>query len=304
MARIACTTWNGGGNVSVFRGLRQQLEARGHDVRLTVAGWGAAPDLDADVVVVDFMSSAEVLDAVAASPAPSVGLVHTLWSFVPRLEGSMMPAGFLDQLGRLDRLLVCTIPELDGSASLSEGVHFVGPALERVDDEPWTPPASPLVVVSLGTTDMGEGPVLQKVLDACAGLDVRVVATVGDHLDPTSFAVPPNAVVTPLRAHATLLPHADLFVGHAGHGGLMAALAHGLPIVCIPLDRDQPHNASRIAAVGAGVIVDTGAPIAAHRGAIAAALVDERLRSAAQRLSASIAALEGAPADAVEALLR
>jgi len=110
--------------------------------------------------------------------------------------------------------------------------------------------------------------------------------------------------VTPLRAHATLLPHADLFVGHAGHGGLMAALAHGLPIVCIPLDRDQPHNASRIAAVGAGVIVDTGAPIAAHRGAIAAALVDERLRSAAQRLSASIAALEGAPADAVEALLR
>lgn len=106
-----------------------------------------------------------------------------------------------------------------------------------------------------------------------ADLDVQVVATVGPHLDPSSFRVPANAVV------------------------------NGLPIVCVPLDRDQPHNASLVAAAGAGVVVNTGAPLAAYRGAIDAALRDAGVRAAAERLAGSIPAIEGAPADAVESLL-
>ena len=303
MARIACTTMDGGGNVSVFRGLRDELAARGHDVRLTVGPWGGDVDLDGDVVVVDFMLRGDVHDAVASAGVPTVALVHTLWSFVPRFDGGMYPKGFLDQLARFDRIVVCTLPELDGSSGVPGNVRFVGPPAEVTVDEPWTPPAGPVVVVSLGTTDMGEGPTVQKVLDACAGIDAHVVATVGSHLDPSSFRVPANAEVVPLRPHATLLPHADLFVGHAGHGGIMAALRHGVPIVCVPLDRDQPANASRVAAVGAGVTVDTGAPLAALRGTIDAAMRDEGLRANARRLAADIAALDGAPADAVEALL-
>jgi MGT family glycosyltransferase len=303
MARIACTTMDGGGNVSVFRGLRDELVARGHDVRLTVGPWGGDVDLDGDVVIVDFMLRGDVHDAVAAAEVPTVALVHTLWAFAPSFDGGMFPAGFLDQLARFDRILVCTLPELDGSSEVPDNVRFVGPPFEAAAVEPWTPPAGPLVVVSMGTTDMGEGPVLQKVLDACAGIEAHVIATVGAHLDPSSFAVPANAEVVPLRPHAGLLPPADLFVGHAGHGGIMAALRHGVPIVCVPLSRDQPTNAARVAAVGAGVTVDTGAPLAALRGTIDAALRDGELRANAARLAADIAALDGAPADAVESLL-
>jgi UDP:flavonoid glycosyltransferase YjiC (YdhE family) len=270
---------------------------------LTVGPWGGPPQLDGDVVIVDVMLRADVHDAVAGFDGPTVALVHTLWSFVPSFEGTMFPPGYLDQLARFDRQLVFSLPELEGGVSLPDNVRHVGPAFELVDDEPWTPPPGPVVVVNLGTTDMGERPILQKVLDACAGLDVRVVATVGPHLDPSSFSVPPNAVVTPLRPHATLLPHADLFVGHAGHGGIMAALAHGVPMVLVPLDRDQPHNASRASAAGAAVIVDTGAPLPAYAGTIDAALRTPSLRDAAARLSQSIAALDGAPADEVESLL-
>lgn len=303
MARIACTTMDGGGNVGVFRGLRDRLAARGHDVRLTVGPWGGAPDLDGDVVIVDFMLRGDLLESVSGAGVPVVALVHTLWSFVPSFDGGVFPAGFLDQLAALDRALVFSIPELDGAAVLPANVRHVGPALEEVDDLAWSPPPAPVVVANLGTTDMGEGPVLQKLLDACAGLDVRVVATVGDHLDPATFQVPPNAVVTPLRPHSTLLPHADVFVGHAGHGGIIAALAHGLPVVCIPLDRDQPHNARRVAATGAGVVIDTGAPLAAFRGTVDAALRDQGLRAAAQRLARVIEGHRGRPEAEVEALL-
>ena len=42
-----------------------------------------------------------------------------------------------------------------------------------------------------------------------------------------------------------VLAATDLVVSHGGSGSLMAALAHGLPSVLLPLGADQPHNAQR-----------------------------------------------------------
>jgi UDP:flavonoid glycosyltransferase YjiC (YdhE family) len=42
-------------------------------------------------------------------------------------------------------------------------------------------------------------------------------------------------------------------VTHAGHGTVMRALAHGLPVLCLPMGRDQDDNAARIVASGAGL---------------------------------------------------
>jgi len=36
-----------------------------------------------------------------------------------------------------------------------------------------------------------------------------------------------------------VFPLADLVITHAGHGTLMRALSHGLPLVCLPMGRDQ-----------------------------------------------------------------
>ena len=57
-------------------------------------------------------------------------------------------------------------------------------------------------------------------------------------------------------------------VCHGGAGTTMAALTRGLPTVVVPLFADQMHNASRVAATGAGLVVDTNCTPAGSLSAI------------------------------------
>lgn len=301
--RVACSTWEGGGNVAVFRALEARLEARGHDVALQV-GWNLSPLLDGDVLLVDHMTTGEGLEAVLTSGRPSATVVHTLWSFVPSLEGSFAPAGYLEQLERFDRQLVLSTRELDG-VDLPANARHVGPVLEpEGPDAGWRPPDRSLVVVSMGTTDMGEAPVLQRILDGLATLPVDVVATVGDHVDRRALRVPDNARVTGFVRHAALLPHADLFIGHGGHGGIMAAGAFGVPMVLVPLDRDQPHNAARAEAIQVARVLQRDAEPDVIRAAVESVRTGERERLGAMRLANAIADYGNAAVDEVEALAR
>lgn len=301
--RIACSTWEGGGNVAVFRALKARLEASGHDVALQV-GWNLPPLLDGDVLLVDHMTTADGLEAVLTSGRPSATVVHTLWSFVPSLEGSFAPAGYLAQLARFERHLVFTTRELDG-VKLPRNARHVGPVLEpEGPDAGWRPPDRSLVVVSMGTIDTGEVPVLHRILDGLATLPVDVVATVGDHVDRRALRVPGNARVTGFVRHAALLPHADLFIGHGGHGGIMAAGAFGVPMVLVPLDRDQPHNAARAEAIEVARVVHRDAEPDAIRSMVEAVRTGERERLGAMRLANAIAGYGNAAVDEVEALAR
>ena len=301
--RVACTTWEGGGNVAVFRALKARLEARGHEVSLQI-GWDAPPLLDGDVLLVDHMTTNAGLEAVLASGRPSATLVHTLWSFVPQLEGTFAGPGYLDLLARFRVNLVCSTRELDG-VDPPANVRHVGPVLEpEGPDAGWRPPDRSLVVVSMGTTDMGEAPVLQRILDGLSTLPVDVVATVGRHVDAGSLRVPANARVTGFVRHSALLPHADVFVGHGGHGGIMAAGAFGVPMVLVPLDRDQPHNAARAEAIEVARVVHRDAEPEAIRAAVEAVRTGERERLGAMRLANAIAGYGNAAVDLVEALGR
>src|SRR5205814_8943424 len=112
----------------------------------------------------------------------------------------------------------------------------------------WQPPFSgrPIVAVSLGTTPgLGDDVVAARVLAACATLPVHVVMNAAPHVDTTELTHPPNADVQGYVRHAAVMPHVDAVVTHAGLGTIVAALSHGLPLVCLPLGRDQPHNAER-----------------------------------------------------------
>jgi UDP:flavonoid glycosyltransferase YjiC (YdhE family) len=226
-----------------------------------------------DAVVVDYMQPGALCGAEAAG-VPTAALVHTLYAGM-RVDGDF-PTMYMaanvegindgrDQLGLapvtrlgdlLDhsaRVLVSSPKRLDaGSGALPDNVRYVGPLYEErpasapvVDDQPD-------IVVSLGTTEMGEGPLLQRVLDACGPLPVKVLATVGDHLDPASFTAPANARVARYVPHASVLPGARLLIGHAGLGGVLAALGAGVAVLCLPLGRDQPANAAAVERVGAG----------------------------------------------------
>lgn len=289
--------------MAVFRCLARRLEQRGHEVSLQV-GWDQPPCLDGDVLLVDHMTPMAGLEAAAASGLPVASVVHTMWSFVPSLEGTFAPAGYLDVLSSLPRNLVFGVAELDGGPFPDNVVH-VGPLIEPAgDDVEWQPAGTPLVVVGLGTTPMGEVEVLQRLLDGLADVDVCVAATAGAHVNRTSLRIPPNATVDGFVQHSAMLPHADLFIGHAGHGGLMAALSFGVPIVSIPLDRDQPHNAARVDAVGAGRTVANDADPATIEAAVVAALSDAPQRAAAHTMAKAIAGYDGAAVAELESLLR
>jgi UDP:flavonoid glycosyltransferase YjiC (YdhE family) len=66
-----------------------------------------------------------------------------------------------------------------------------------------------------------------------------------------------------------VLPHADLLVTHAGLGSVVAALAHGVPMVALPLDREQPENARALVRMGAGVALAPDTPADEIRAAAA-----------------------------------
>jgi MGT family glycosyltransferase len=201
-----------------------------------------------------------------------------------------------DVLDRCARVLVTSLAALDAAPDTWAGnVRHVGPVLEGPGaDAGWRPPAGgdgrPLVVVSLGTTPMGEAPVLQRVLDALAGEPVTVLALLGAHLDPADLRLPANAVTSGYVRHAAVLPHAAVTVCHGGLGTVLASLAAGVPVVCLPLGREQPDNAAAAERAGAGRTVDPAAGPDAIREAVTAVRDDPAYRRAAADLAATMAA--------------
>jgi UDP:flavonoid glycosyltransferase YjiC (YdhE family) len=85
-------------------------------------------------------------------------------------------------------------------------------------------------------------------------------------------------------------PRAGAVITHAGMGTVMRALAHGLPLVCMPQGRDQHDVAARVRWHGAGLRLRSGASLARIRAALHRVLHQPSFREAAQRLRQAIQA--------------
>jgi UDP:flavonoid glycosyltransferase YjiC (YdhE family) len=159
----------------------------------------------------------------------------------------------------------------------------------------------PTVYVTLGTVfGVESGDLFARALAALRELPVRAIVTVGSDVDPAELgAPPPNVRVERFVPQAEILPRCRLVVSHAGSGSVLGALAHGLPMLLLPMGADQPHNAARCAAIGVARVLD---PVAARpaeiAGAIADLLASEPHRQAAAQVCHEIATLAD-PDDAV-----
>ena len=248
--------------------LTRGLSARGHDVEVlgpaslaqafdgvaftpVESPYGEVDLPDADVHVVDFMLTPTL------RRVRGVALVHTLYASILR-DGVPHPMGMLGPTDPAwlaqQRLVLVTCPAvLDGGRDHGN-VRYAGPLVPEAE-EPWTPPddGRPLVAVSLGTTaGLDEEPVLANVVEALGDLEVTAIVNVGDHVDRGALPSRPNVHVTGFVPHAAVLPHAALLVTHAGLGSVNAALVAGTPMLCLPLDREQPDNARAVERLGAG----------------------------------------------------
>jgi UDP:flavonoid glycosyltransferase YjiC (YdhE family) len=103
--------------------------------------------------------------------------------------------------------------------------------------------------------------------------------------------------------HDALLSTCGAVVTHGGLGTTLRALAHGVPLVLLPLGRDQGFNAARVDELGAGIQLDARASAAAIGHAVDDVLSDPRYAAAAAELAARIAADEP-DATAAQALER
>jgi MGT family glycosyltransferase len=201
-----------------------------------------------------------------------------------------------DQFAHVTRHLVMTSPAFDfGADAVPPHVVYTGPVLDDPDwtDEwqsPW--PASdtrPLVLVGFSTTFQNQVEVLRRVIAALGALPVRAVVTIGPALGAEAFPAPPNVYVCASAPHSEILRHASVTVTHAGHGTVMRALAAGVPLLCMPMGRDQNDNAARVVARGAGLRLKPSAKIAAIRAAVRTLLGSPRYGENARALGRQIA---------------
>ena len=288
-----------------------------------------------DVVVVDFV----LLGAIAAAEAagiPAVVLMHNVLSrplpgippYGPGLLPARGPLGLLrDALGRAivnrvhirnggpplnraraliglpplrspfeqydiaERVLVLTSPAFDYKAHrLPANVRHVGTPFDDAGSPPWSLPwppddVRPLVLVSLSTLGL---------------------VTLGPSLDAAQFKAPPNVRLEPFVPHSAVLPHAKAMVTQCGLGTLMKALAHGVPLVCIPLVGDQPDNAARAVAHGAGIRLERDTTPEQIRAAIERVLTQPGFAESARRMAGILAKEDGAQtaAEEIESVVR
>ena len=193
------------------------------------------------------------------------------------------------------------------------GLHYAGPftnARRRPSvDFPWDRlDGRPLVYASLGTLQNGSEALFRIITDACAGLHVQVVISLGGGLSPAALGpLAGDPLVVHFAPQLEILTRAALVITHAGLNTVLESLSEGVPLVALPLGNDQPGVAARLKARGACVVVSRYRLNSVRlRKAILRVLGNAKYRQAAQVLQKAIQKSDGAEcaADLIEQVLR
>jgi UDP:flavonoid glycosyltransferase YjiC (YdhE family) len=179
----------------------------------------------------------------------------------------------------------------------------------------WGDFEAPLVYMTFGTVlpyMSIANDVYRMAIDAVAGLQIRALLTVSRWFDRSSLEpIPANVHLEAWVDHAQVLAAADLVVCHGGSGTVFGALAHGVPVLAVPLFADQFENGRRVVQSGAGLNIQgehagdmslRGA-ISDHRALQIAEGIDSVLATVSYRLQARRIAAEMAATSPVDGVL-
>jgi MGT family glycosyltransferase len=199
------------------------------------------------------------------------------------------------QLSSCERVLVLASPHFDFPGDVPSNTRYVGTPVDDVEStgqwrSPW--PAEdtrPLLLISFSTLAQGQAPVLRRSIEAAGSLPVRVLVTLGPAMNREDFPSPENTVFETFVPHSAVLPHVSALVSQCGLGTVTKALKHGIPVICVPLAGDQPDNAARVAAHGAGVRLSPMASTEELRAAMRRVVEEPSFRQRAQALARLIA---------------
>ncbi|MGN5381762.1 nucleotide disphospho-sugar-binding domain-containing protein [Streptomyces lasalocidi] len=204
-------------------------------------------------------------------------------------EGAQVIIGFmgehgigLDEMGRYgaewDTRNLVFLPrafQIEGD-SFDDRFAFVGPTFGEPEPGLWSPPGDGrrVALVSLGTEAGDRGDFFRLCAEAfpLGRLARRHDPRPGQRPRTARPAVGPRRSA-PLAAAPAVLPHADVFVCHAGMGSLMESLSYGTPVVALPTAHELVLSARRLEECGVGRALDrsalTAERLARHGGASA-----------------------------------
>ena len=283
----------------------------------------------ADAVLVDCMLFTAI-DVALASGTPTATLFHAPYTvfrggplvemFAPgraiaNAHRAALGLPAIERLGDIHdacaRAIVASPKEFEPDVPDAANVLRIGPVLDapplsrEIDEVDVHGGSTPLVLISLSTSEQGQADLLQRCVDAVAHLPVRAIVTTGASIDPASVNAGANTQVERYVPHVEILPSASLVITHAGLGTTMSALGHGVPLLCTPMGRDQFFNAERVQDLGAGRMLMPDASSAAIAQAASDILGSDRFQASAKQMAVTIGGYGGAAAaaTALEGLL-
>ncbi len=164
---------------------------------------------------------------------------------VTRLHGGLSP----------DLCLVATLPQLEYPRDWPPSVHVVGPMRWEPAAPVVTPPygRGPLVVIAPSTSHDPAQRLLRASLEGLRGLGVRALASTDRRASSVPIRAGTGARLVSWMAYSEAMRDADLVICHAGHGTVVRALEHGVPVLAVPHSGDMAENAARLDWAGVGV---------------------------------------------------
>ncbi|HEY4036236.1 MAG TPA: glycosyltransferase [Ktedonobacteraceae bacterium] len=148
----------------------------------------------------------------------------------------------------------------------------------------------PLVYASMGTLQNRVREVLHCIVDACRGVDVQLVLSLGGGSQVDEYTdLQKHALIVDYAPQLDLLSRAHLTITHAGLNTVLESLRQGVPMVAIPVTNDQPGVAARVAYAGAGIVVPRSKLNTTRlRAAIRRVLATDSYRQSAASLQTAI----------------
>ena len=202
-------------------------------------------------------------------------------SGLPKLNAARAGLGLEPLTRTLDQLNAARLVILGASAGFDFGAvpppkpfAYAGPLgdtptwAKASPDLDLLDPDRPNILVSFSTTYQGQERAIDRSIGALSSLPVKGIVTLGPAIDPAGVRRAPNVTVVASADHDAIVPRCAAMICHGGHGTVLRPLMCGVPLVCLPMGRDQPENAQRIASRGAGLRLPRGAGAGRIRRAV------------------------------------
>ncbi|WPV65676.1 nucleotide disphospho-sugar-binding domain-containing protein [Chitinophaga sp. LS1] len=174
-------------------------------------------------------------------------------------------------LNTLQELVACPLElDLEPPARKHHSIS-IGPSIrESKNADPFTARiieeagTRPLIYASLGSQALSYGEKsksffrgLLSMMESEEMIDMYMVLAIGPEMQPATLGyIPPNVKVVNWISQLDILKRATLAIIHGGLGTVKECIYFGVPMIVVPINRDQPSNAERVVYHGLGKRAD------------------------------------------------